>query len=72
MLGGRVPVWSPEEWWSELEKGPSRKQSSASPVVLRGDLVGGREVPVLVEGSLTRERGMRGVVDGGVNVDGEG
>ena len=56
---------------NELGKGPSRKQSSASPVVLRGDLVGGKEVPVSVEGSLTRERGMRVGEGGEVNVDGE-
>ena len=72
MLGGKARAWLPEEWWSELEKGPSHKQSSVWPVVLAGDLGGGKGVLVSVEGSLTREREMRGVVDGGVNVDGEG
>ena len=62
----------PGEWWSELGKGPSHKQSSAWPVVLTGDLGGGKEVLVSVEGSLIRVRGMRGGVDGGGNVDEEG
>ena len=72
MLVGKAQAWSPEEWSTELGKGPSHKQSSTSPVVLREDLAGGREVPVSVEGSLTHVRGMRGGVDGGGNVDGEG
>ena len=74
MLGGRAQAWLPEEWWSELEKGPSHRQSSVWPVVSRGDLLdGGREVLVLVEDSLTREREMRAGVDDGVgSVDGEG
>ena len=73
MLDGRAQALLPEEWSSELGKDPSHRQSSVWPVVSRGDLLdGGREGLVLVEDSLTREREMRGVVDGGVNVDGEG
>ena len=72
MLVGRAQAWLPEEWWSELEKGPSHKQSSAWPVVLVGDLAGGKGVLVSVEGSLIRARGMRGGGGGGGIVDGEG
>jgi len=71
MLGGKARAWLPEEWWSELEKGPSRKQSSVWPVVLAGDLGGGKGVLVSVEGSLIRARGMRGGGGGGGIVDGE-
>ena len=74
MLGGRAQALLPEEWWTELEKGPSHRQSSVWPVVSRGDLLdGGREVLVLEEDSLTREREMRAGEDDGVgSVDGEG
>ena len=74
MLGGRAQALLPEEWSSELEKDPSHRQSSVWPVVSRGDLLdGGKEVLVLVEDSLTREREMRVGVDDGVgSVDGEG
>ena len=71
MLGGKAQAWLPEEWWSELEKGPSRKQSSAWPVVLTGDLAGGRVALVWVVGSLIHVRGMKEGVDGGGNVGGE-
>ena len=72
MLVGTAQAWSPEEWWTELGKGPSRKQSSALPPALREDLAGGKEVLVSVEGFLIHVRGMRGGVGGGGNVDGEG
>ena len=74
MLVGRAQALLPEEWWTELEKGPSHRQSSVWPVVSRGDLLdGGREVLVLVEDSLTRERERRVGEDDGVgSVDGEG
>ena len=74
MLGGRAQALLPEEWSSELEKDPSHRQSSVWPVVSREDLLdGGREVLVLEEDSLTRERETRVGEDDGVgSVDGEG
>ena len=72
MLVGRVQASWLEEWWSELEKGPSHKQSSVWPVVLTGDLAGCKGALVWEVGSLIRARVMREAVDGGGNVDGEG
>ena len=74
MLDGTAQALLPEEWWTELEKDPNHRQSSVWPVVSMGDLLdGGKEVLVLVEDSLTREREMRVGVDDGVgSVDGEG
>ena len=67
MLDGRAQALLPEEWWTELGMGPSHRQSSVWPVVSREDLLdGGREVLVLEEDSLTRERELRVGEDDGV------
>ena len=53
----------PEGWWTGLEKGPNRRQSSTWPAVLRVGPLGVSEVRVEVGGSLTREIERRGVVN---------
>ena len=65
MLVWRVRAWLPEGWWTWLEKGPNRRQSSTWLAALRvvvGPL-GVAEARVEVGGSLTREIERTGVVN---------
>ena len=63
MLVWRVRAWLPEGWWTGLEKGPNRRQSSTWPAVLRVGSLGVSEALVEVEGSLTREIERIGVLN---------
>ena len=63
MLVWRVRAWLPEGWWTGLEKGPNRRQSSTWPAALRVGPLGVSEVLVEVGGSLTREIERTGVVN---------
>ena len=63
MLVWRVRAWLPEAWWTGLEKGPNRMQSSTWLAALRVGLVGVSEARVEVGGSLTREIERTGVVN---------
>ena len=63
MLVWRVRAWLPEGWWTWLEKGPNRMQSSTWLAALRVGLVGVSEARVEVGGSLTREIERTGVVN---------
>ena len=64
MLVWRVRAWLPEGWWTVLEKGPNRRQSSTWLAALRvpGPL-GVAEARVEVGGSLTRGIERTGVVN---------
>ena len=64
MLVWRVRAWLPEGWWTVLEKGPNRRQSSTWLAALRvpGPL-GEAEARVEVGGSLTRGIERTGVVN---------
>ena len=63
MLVWRVRAWLPEGWWTGLEKGPNRRQSSTWLAALRVGPLGVSEVRVEVGGSLTREIERTGVVN---------
>ena len=63
MLVWRVRAWLPEGWWTGLEKGPNRRQSSTWLAALRVGPLGVSEVLVEVGGSLTREIERTGVVN---------
>ena len=63
MLVWKVRAWLPEGWWTGLEKGPNRRQSSTWLAALRVGPLGVSEVLVEVGGSLTREIERTGVVN---------
>ena len=63
MLVWRVRAWLPEGWWTGLEKGPNRRQSSTWLAALKVGPLGVSEVLVEVGGSLTREIERIGVLN---------
>ena len=63
MLVWRVRAWLPEGWWTGLEKGPNRRQSSTWLAALRVGPLGVSEVQVEVGDSLSREIERTGVVN---------
>ena len=63
MLVWRVRAWLPEGWWTWLEKGPNRMQSSTWLAALRVGPLGESEVQVEVGGSQSRGIERTGVVN---------